>query len=167
MPKWRGPAIVLSMDDTGSRRIKWLAIAGASKLIRRIREADVWLSLLRGTSYSAGEGCSGCSRHSRLPGALCRRCWGSDRALFPCSGSDAVPLLFLPPQLPPSGRHCVGLDEPTCTPKDYDSLTDDALHQLRWRRGYSALRPRSSTMETLDRKRACGTQDAVCMCVCV
>ena len=128
----------------------------------------MWLSLLCGTSYSAGEGCSGCSRHSRLPGALCRRCWGSDRALFPCSGSDAVSLLFLPPQLPPSGRHCVGLDEPTCTPKDYDSLTDDALHQLRWRRGYSALRPRSSTMETLDRKRACGTQDAVCcLCVCV
>ena len=56
---------------------------------------------------------------------------------------------------------------PKCPPTDYVTLTYDVLDQLRHRRGYakkeskSGVKPRLSTVDALDRKRARGTHGEV------
>ena len=136
-------------------------------------EGDLWPSL------AGNEGVAGASLMLAVA-ALSRGCvcaqpsrvvaGGNQREAAPSHSSSArlPPAPPLSVQLPFSGpsldRISRRLNEPNFTPKDYDTLMRNELHQLRRRRGCakkgskSALTKSRSGMDKLDRNRARETQ---------
>ena len=141
--------------------------------MRMDRVEDVW-PLLVGSSEVAGESspqkCAGCREVATAPSSSASSSVDNGRdTTSPSSLSAQLPPLpplsfHLAPLGPSSGRIRYGMDEPNCTPKNYDTLTYGELHQLRLLQGYakkdskSVLETRSSPMDALGRRRARETQ---------
>ena len=143
-------------------------------------EEDVWRSLVgnkgavgKSSSQIVAGGCVPVSVHSPPVPSVAEN--DSRAASSPTlSVQLPAPPLFVgstaglfPPEGPSFATICIGLNGPTGTPKEYDTLTYGASHQLRYGWGYakknskSVVKTRLLAADALGRKRVRRTPDEV------